>query len=89
MPVLTPRTGEAAAYAAHREGEAPRVEVGQRLLLDGIHGEGGQLPVCQADDATIPVLLRVAEPSLPWFNHTHSGADDTSQGIISERLCEP
>ena len=62
--ILAEGTAEVAAEAADGEDEASRVEVIERLLLDGIEGDGGQPAVVLAADRAAFVRAGAAEARL-------------------------
>ena len=62
--ILAEGTAEVAAEAADGEDEASRVEVIERLLLDGIEGDGGQPAVVPAANRAAFVRAGSAEARL-------------------------
>ena len=65
--VLAEGAAQVAAEAAYREDQTAGVETAQRLFLDGVQGQAGQLSIIQRHNRSIPAGPGLAETGLAFF----------------------
>ena len=70
LNVLAKGAAQIAAKTAHRQHHAAGVEPAQRLFLNGVQGQRGQLAVVQGDDPSAPVGSGPAQSRLPLLQVT-------------------
>ena len=64
LNILTEGTAQITAKAAHRQYHTAWMEPAQRLFLNGVQGQRGQLAIVERDNPSAPVASGPAQPGL-------------------------
>ena len=86
VPVLAEPAAEVAAGGAERQHARPRVEVAQRLLLDGVDAEAAGPAVAGEHDLAAPRLPHVAEGLLPVVEPAETGTQVALHAAVVEAV---
>ena len=81
LPVLAELAPEVAPDGTDGEDARAGVKVEERFLLDGVHRDGGDLPVRGGDERPAPVLADPADPGLPLRDTAPVGAEHAPHGV--------